>query len=119
MQVKLAHLEYAAALLLFLLGEELGVPVEALDDEDVLEDELQQAEEGVRQVEVTQRSLGPHSEGRHQGEVRQGELAESRRDQQHRVQAASWVVASFVHPPLQPVDQHPSQAAERHDRHDR
>lgn len=94
------------------------MPVEALDDEDVLEDELQQAEERVRQVEAPQRPLGPHGEGRHQGKIGQGELAQSCGDQEEHVQATSRVVSTFVRPPLQPVDQHPGQAAERHDRHD-
>ncbi len=94
------------------------MPVEALDDEDVLEDELQQCEEGVRQVEFPQRSLGPHSQGCHQREVGQGELAQSRCDQEDHIQATSGVVSLLICPSLQPVDQHPSQGAERHDGHD-
>ena len=112
------YLENAAPLLLLLLGEETGVPVEALDDEDVLEDELQQAEERVRQVEAPQRPLRPHGEGRHQGKIGKGELAQSCGDQEEHVQATSRVVSAFVRPPLQPVDQHPGQAAERHHGHD-
>ena len=71
-QEKPRYLKYAAPLLLLLLGEQVRVPVEAFDDEDVLEDELQEAEEGVGQVQVPQGPAGPQSQGRHQGEVGEG-----------------------------------------------
>ncbi|KAG7215459.1 hypothetical protein INR49_003235 [Caranx melampygus] len=110
------YLEDAAPLLP--LGLEARVPVEALDDEDVLEDELQQAEKGVGQLQVSQRSSGPKGQCRHQGEVGDGELAQSRCHQEDHVQATGRVVTSFMSPPLQPVDQHPNQGAQGHDGHD-
>ncbi|KAG7235071.1 hypothetical protein INR49_003359 [Caranx melampygus] len=110
------YLEDAAPLLP--LGPEARVPVEALDDEDVLEDELQQAEKGVGQLQVSQRSSGPQGQCRHQGEVGDGELAQSRCHQKDHIQATGRVVTSFMSPPLQPVDQHPNQGAQGHDGHD-
>lgn len=94
------------------------MPVEALDDEDVLQDELQQAEQRVGKVEARQGALGAHRQGRHQREVGERQLAQRRRHQEHHVQAARGIVAAIAGPPLQPVEQHPRQATQGHGGHD-
>lgn len=104
--------------LLLLLCEEVGVPVETLDDEGVLEEELQQGEKGVGEVQAGHRPLSPHAHGCHQGEVGQGQLARSCGDEEEDVQVPGGVVPSFSGVSLHPVDQQSHQAAEGHQGYD-
>lgn len=94
------------------------MPVETLYDESVLEEELQQGENGVGEVQACQSPLSPHSHGRHQGEIGQCELARSCGDKEDDVQVAGGVISSFFGMSLRPVDQQSDQAAEGHDGYD-
>ncbi|KAG7275870.1 LOW QUALITY PROTEIN: hypothetical protein CRUP_033283 [Coryphaenoides rupestris] len=85
---------------------------------NVLQHELQQAEQRVRQVQAAQGSRGAHLQGRHQREVGQAQLAQGGPHQEGHVQAPRGVVSPFLRPPLQLVHQHARQAAEGHQRHD-
>lgn len=87
-------------LLLLLLDAEVWVPVEAFDDEDVLEDELQQTQEGVGQIQVPQRAIGAYAQSCHHGEVGQSELAQGRRHQEDHIQPTRGIGPDFTCPPL-------------------
>lgn len=87
-------------LLLLLLDAEVWVSVEAFNDEDVLEDELQQTQEGVGQIQFPQRAIGAYAQSCHHGEVGQSELAQGRRHQEDHIQPTRGIRPHFACPTL-------------------
>ena len=95
----------------------VGLPVEALDDEVVLQAELEHRQHGPGQVEGVQVPSGSCCHHGHNGEVADDELSHGGADQQPHVQAAGGVLLRHVLPVVQPVDDAADHSGEGHHAH--
>lgn len=90
------------------------LPLEPVDNEDVLGDILKDEEDGMGQDEAVQHVPGVGGHDGDNGEVGHGNLAEGCSHQQHHIQAAGWVLQCVQLPFFQGVDDCPNNCNHAH-----